>query len=128
MTRKLSEVTREKNRVRARESMRARRSADPKRQRLGAFYDQMVELYGERCAICGAGRSPQRRLCIDHDHETDEIRGLLCFRCNNVLGFGSDSVGFFLSCIAYVSRADYTSVSFAEVTDLTLPLPEIRSR
>jgi hypothetical protein len=35
------------------------------------------------CAICGA---EGKRLVIDHDHETGVIRGLLCDRCNVVLG------------------------------------------
>ena len=35
---------------------------------------------GEACAICRErfGQTPR----IDHDHETDEVRGLLCHRCN----------------------------------------------
>ena len=36
-----------------------------------------------KCAIC---RKPQtafkRRLCLDHNHKTGQLRGLLCFYCN----------------------------------------------
>jgi hypothetical protein len=42
------------------------------------------------CAICK--REPQERmLCVDHDHESGEIRGLLCNACNFILGLAKDS-------------------------------------
>lgn len=47
-------------------------------------YDHMLELQGGRCAIC-ENRPGKRRLAVDHDHETLEIRGLLCTRCNHKL-------------------------------------------
>jgi len=39
---------------------------------------------GAICAICGitASNSPTKRLVIDHDHGSKEIRGFLCDRCN----------------------------------------------
>ena len=44
-------------------------------------YYEMLEQQGGGCAICG--RPPKaRRLCVDHDHTTGEIRGLLCPGCN----------------------------------------------
>lgn len=34
------------------------------------------------CEICG---EVKKSLCVDHDHETGELRGLVCYRCNNLL-------------------------------------------
>jgi len=57
-------------------------------------YDDLFESQGGGCAICGS-KSPKTprngRFCIDHNHETGEIRGLLCAPCNRALGlFGDD--------------------------------------
>ena len=50
-----------------------------------ARYDELLALQGGVCPGCE--RAPQRvRHCIDHDHKTLEVRGLLCFRCNYVTG------------------------------------------
>lgn len=40
-------------------------------------YDRLFEAQGGVCAICG--RPPKaKRLAVDHDHRTGELRGLLC--------------------------------------------------
>jgi hypothetical protein len=55
----------------------------------------LLEIQGGLCAICGAknGSVFVDRLFVDHDHETGEIRGLLCSGCNaGRLGTAGDSV------------------------------------
>lgn len=49
------------------------------------YYPQMLDAQDGGCAICGRPPSEKRRLDIDHDHKTMEIRGLLCVRCNRAL-------------------------------------------
>lgn len=55
-------------------------------------YDRFVAAQANRCAICGSRQSRGfERLCVDHCHDTGQIRGLLCHRCNTGIGlFVSD--------------------------------------
>lgn len=61
-------------------------------------YDQMFIDQCGVCAICSKEETRTRngktlRLCIDHDAETGQIRGLLCSRCNVAIGMmGHDPV------------------------------------
>jgi hypothetical protein len=43
------------------------------------------------CSICGViPGAKDNRLCIDHNHVTGKVRGLLCHNCNSALGFFKD--------------------------------------
>jgi hypothetical protein len=45
--------------------------------------DDLILRYNSVCPICGANE----KLYIDHDHETNEVRGMLCNNCNRKLGW-----------------------------------------
>ena len=49
----------------------------------------MMECQEARCAICGV-HNGERKLFIDHCHETGAVRGLLCENCNFGLGHFKD--------------------------------------
>jgi hypothetical protein len=48
-------------------------------------YEKKLIVQNGVCAICNQPPNG-RRLAVDHDHETDEVRGLLCDSCNFSLG------------------------------------------
>lgn len=78
-------------------------------RRLETTYGITAERYreiwlrqGQRCAIC-RNRSRTIRFAVDHDHKTDEVRGILCKRCNHdLLGGGHDSVDMLWRAITYL--------------------------
>lgn len=46
-------------------------------------YSAILEKQGGICAICGgSANGKSEEFCVDHDHETGQIRGLLCNKCN----------------------------------------------
>lgn len=68
-------------------------------------FDALVAKQNGCCAICGidhAARVGSGRLSIDHDHATGKVRGLLCHRCNSLLGHAKDKVETLRKAIAYL--------------------------
>ena len=65
-------------------------------------YESMLEAQGGRCAICRRRPRADIALHVDHEHESGEIRGLLCFRCNNALGDFGDSERLLHRAAAYL--------------------------
>jgi hypothetical protein len=55
------------------------------------------------CAIC---RTPFEgfKVCVDHCHETGEVRGLLCDNCNVGLGRFKDDVQRVAAALAYLTK------------------------
>jgi hypothetical protein len=47
-------------------------------------YEAMLSSQGGVCSICGG--LCKKRLSVDHDHATGQIRGLLCSKCNFAIG------------------------------------------
>lgn len=78
---------------------RAKRRASAHEARVKAEYgitgEQYWALYryqNGRCWICQRATGKTKRLAVDHSHETGEVRGLLCSRCNHdVLGHLRDN-------------------------------------
>lgn len=55
-----------------------------------ASITELIEAFTGRCCVCGAEES-EPRLSMDHDHQTGDFRGWLCYKCNYVLGLVDDN-------------------------------------
>jgi hypothetical protein len=99
------------NRKRLRAQTKAWRSMRPgyaRRQNLQQKYGMTVAQWealfkrqGGGCAICGGAG---RKLCVDHNHATGAVRGLLCDQCNHGLGNFRDDETRLRLAIAYLVR------------------------
>ena len=68
------------------------------------YYEKLSEEQNHVCAICGGKENSYKKfLHIDHNHETGEIRGLLCRNCNNGLGCFKDNKDYLKQAIEYLS-------------------------
>jgi len=73
-----------------------------------ARYEEMFESQNGVCAICGKKESSRhksgitRHLAVDHNHNTGIIRGLLCAKCNLLLGQFKDNPKFLLKAANYL--------------------------
>lgn len=72
-------------------------------------YFEMFRAQNGKCAICGVSHLElDRLLSIDHDHNVEIIRGLLCNNCNAGLGLFRDNPNMLASAIKYLEK--YTKV------------------
>lgn len=68
-------------------------------------FDKMVQEQQRLCAVCrGEHVGRGHRLYVDHDHETGKVRGLLCCRCNFLIGHAKDSIEILRAAISYLER------------------------
>lgn len=88
------------------------------RHRYGLTYDDfhsILEAQNYSCAICeveishGLEYRTDRSVAVDHNHDTGEVRGILCSKCNLVLGHARESTEILYKSIVYLSeRGTYT--------------------
>ncbi len=70
----------------AKERARAKRLWDNYKLTIAQF-DTILAFQGGVCYGCGQSEPVKgRRLSVDHDHDTGLVRGLLCSRCNPIVG------------------------------------------
>lgn len=62
-------------------------------------YSNLVEKQNSKCLIC---KELTEKLVVDHCHETNKVRGLLCDSCNRGLADFKDNIEFLKNAIEYL--------------------------
>ena len=76
-----------------------------KPERVAAHYFAKIVEQGECCEICDRHVSGLgRRLDLDHNHNTLQLRGLLCTNCNQRVGLCWEDVGILRKTIEYLEN------------------------
>jgi hypothetical protein len=114
------EAERERTRLRYqrnKETHLSRSKRSHYKQKYGITLEQLRELWVEQdcsCALCQAPledptaervRHRTGTWHLDHCHDTGQIRGLLCNRCNMALGLLGDSTGRLEAAIQYLNES-----------------------
>ena len=73
------------------------------RERFNMSTNDVESLFDEQGGVCAVCRDQIVRFCIDHDHSTFVVRGLLCYSCNFRLGAIEDAEFVKMAC-AYLAR------------------------
>jgi hypothetical protein len=112
--RKYREENIERIRERDRISARKRKEALLNQRRIRDFgittadYQKMFKEQNGTCLICNKEQkvNGKKHLFIDHDHKTEQVRGLLCNYCNSLLGFCFENKNILKDAITYLDIFD----------------------
>ncbi len=69
-------------------------------------YDSILVGQEGKCSICRRLPHPDQRLAVDHCHTTGQVRGLLCFKCNQAIGALDECPERIFSAIEYLYSAE----------------------
>jgi len=69
-------------------------------------YKDLIEDSNNSCSICGISPDnlEKKWLCVDHDHVTGKVRGLLCNKCNSAIGLLDDNPTLLTNAIKYLKE------------------------
>lgn len=73
-------------------------------KKYGISYDDYLVMNKSQNGLCLICKNKQvgKSLAVDHCHETGNVRGLLCTKCNLGLGYFNDDINLLSSAIDYL--------------------------
>lgn len=70
-----------------------------------ASHKELIDGFTGLCHICNTPEIEcNKRLCLDHDHQTGKFRGWICHDCNWTLGKVKDSISILENLIKYLQK------------------------
>lgn len=70
------------------------------RRKFGLTLDEYYKMIQQQKGLCIICKFPE--IVVDHNHKTNKVRGLICQRCNKILGFAQDDINLLQGCINYL--------------------------
>lgn len=73
------------------------------------YWNMFIKQEG-KCAICGLYEQSKNKngrpymLSVDHNHKTGKVRGLLCYKCNTMLGVACDNSMILIGGVKYLKK------------------------
>lgn len=74
------------------------------RRMYGVDIDAMLAVQNGRCFICGNDKPGPKNWVVDHCHKKKNVRRVLCFRCNVVLGHVGDDIVLLRKMVSYLEE------------------------
>ena len=65
------------------------------------LFNEILKSQDNKCAICNESN---KKMCLDHCHETNGIRGVLCDNCNRSIGLLHDDIDILKNAIKYLNK------------------------
>lgn len=66
--------------------------------------EQMIKQQNGVCPLCKKPFSRKKDIHIDHDHDSGEVRGILCSKCNLAIGLLYESIPTLINIINYLKK------------------------
>lgn len=63
-------------------------------------YAQLLKQFKHKCYMCGS----KFNLCVDHNHKTGKVRGILCQNCNRGIGLLHEEIKRLTRAIKYLKE------------------------
>jgi hypothetical protein len=83
-------------------------------------YDSLLNKQNNKCSICGISFNNENEIRIDHDHDKNIVRGLLCHHCNCGLGLFKDDINVLTNAINYLNKYSSPPVVVSPPNDKTI--------
>jgi hypothetical protein len=81
-------------------------------------YNELLQQQNGRCAICKIEFTTHKfQIVVDHNHSTNQVKGLLCHTCNRGLGLLKDNIQVLYSAIRYLKRVQNKSDELLETPE-----------